>query len=261
MENTPSYIAITREVSPAIAECELTYLERQPIDATLANRQHQRYSERLQEVGCQVIALPDEPTLPDSVFVEDAALVFDELALLTRPGAESRRPEVESIAAALAPFRSLLRITAPGSVDGGDVLRLGKHVFVGLTTRSNRAAIEQMRAILAPHGYTVTGVSPTGCLHLKSAVTQVTANTLLLNPDWVNSETFPGWEILNVDPAEPHAANAVLVGETIIFPTSYPRTQKILEQKGIRVLSVDVSELIKAEGAVTCCSLIFKILP
>ena len=250
------HIAITRQVSPAMQECELTHLERQVIDVELATRQHHAYQEQLAALGCQVQQLPAEPDLPDSIFVEDTAIVLDEAAIITRPGAASRQPETESIAQALAPYRKLHTISAPGSLDGGDVLRLGKTLYVGLSSRSNMAAVEQMRAFLKPYGYTVTGIEVTGCLHLKSAVTQVAENTLLLNPQWITPALFPGWKIIEVDPSEPGAANALLLEEVVIHPAAYPATRQRLERSGMRVAPVDVSEVIKAEGGVTCCSLI-----
>lgn len=251
-------IAITRQVSPQIGQCELTHLERQVIDVELARRQHHQYEEALAALGCQVHCLPVEPNLPDSVFVEDTAVVLDEMAIITRPGADSRKPEVASIARALEPYRQLYTITAPGTVDGGDVLCLGKTIYVGLSTRSNQPAVDQMMVFLKPYGYMVKGVNVSGCLHLKSAVTQVADNTLLINPEWVEMEIFKGMYFIEVDPSEPYGANALLIGNNIIYPSSYPRTRRRLEEYGLSVKTVDVSELIKAEGAVTCCSLVFK---
>ncbi len=253
-------IALTRQVSPAIGQCELTHLARQPIDVELARQQHHQYENALSALGCLVLRLPAEPTLPDSVFVEDTALVLDEVAIITRPGADSRKPETATVAQALKPYRPLHAIVEPGIIDGGDVLRLGKTLYVGLSSRSNQAAIEQVRAILAPYGYRVEGVAVTGCLHLKSAVTQVGADTLLVNPCWVDAETFGDWQIIEVDPSEPYAANAVLVNDAIIYPRSYPLTHQRLVAAGVPVHLVDATELIKAEGAVTCCSLLFQAL-
>jgi len=251
-------IAITRQVSPQIGQCELTHLERQVIDVELARRQHHQYEEALAALGCQVHCLPVEPDLPDSVFVEDTAVVLDEIAIITRLGADSRKPETTSIARALEPYRQLCTITAPGTVDGGDVLCLGKTIYVGLSSRSNQPAIDQMMAFLKPYRYTVKGVRVSGCLHLKSAVTQVADNTLLINPEWVEMGIFKDMHFLEVDPSEPYGANALLIGINLIYPSSYPRTQRRLEEHGLSVKTVDVSELIKAEGAVTCCSLVFK---
>jgi len=248
--------AITRQVSPAIARCELTHLERVPIDASLAAAQHREYERCLGDLGCVVVSLPAEPGLPDSVFVEDTAVVVDELAVMTRPGAVSRRPEAASVARVLVPYRPVATITAPGTLDGGDVLRLGRRVLVGSSSRSNPEGVAQLRALLAPHGYTVEAVPVAGCLHLKSAVTEVALGTVLLNPAWVDPAAFAGLTRVEVEPAEPYAANALLIGRTVIFPTAFPRTAARLERAGVRLRLLDVSELAKAEGAVTCCSLI-----
>jgi dimethylargininase len=250
-------IAITRPVSASIGHCELTHLDRQPIDVDLARAQHRRYEQVLAALGCRVERLPEEPDLPDAVFVEDAAVVLDELAILTRPGAASRRPETRTVARALEPYRRLSAIESPGTLDGGDVLRVGRTLYVGLSGRSSRAAVEQMRALLAPLGYAVRGVGVDGCLHLKSAVTRVAADTLLVNRDWLDVSAFGDLRLVDVDPAEPAAANALCIGESVIYASAYPRTRVRLEETGIVVHAVDVSELAKAEGAVTCCSLVF----
>jgi dimethylargininase len=250
------HIAITRGVSPALARCELTHLERAPIDAGRAAAQHAAYERALAALGCEVVALSADPDLPDCVFVEDTAVVVDELAVITRPGAASRRAETTAMARELARHRPLAEIAAPGTLDGGDVLRLGRRVLVGRSGRSDESGIAQLAAHLRPHGYAVEGVSVSGCLHLKSAVTQVAPDAVLLNPAWVDPATFAGWRVIAVDPGEPHAANALLVGDAVVYPTAYPRTAARLATAGVRTVAVDVSELAKAEGAVTCCSIV-----
>jgi dimethylargininase len=252
------YIALTRPVSASISACELTHLDRQPIDVDLARAQHRRYEEALVELGCQIERLPEAPELPDAVFVEDAAIALDELAIMTRPGAASRRPETRAVARALGRYRRLAHIEPPGTLDGGDVLRVGRTLYVGLSQRSNRSGIEQMRALLAPLGYGVQCVPVQSCLHLKSAVTQVSEDTLLINRDWIDGETFPQLDLVDVDPLEPYAANALRIDGAVIYAAAYPRTRKRLEARGIDVFTVDVSELAKAEGAVTCCSVVFS---
>src|SRR5512133_1810858 len=132
-------VAVTRKVSPAIGRCELTHLDRTPIDAGVAMQQHERYEEALTALGYEVRGLEAEPDLPDSVFVEDAAIVLDEVAVITRPGAESRRPETTSIAAALREHRPLAEITEPATLDGGDVLRIGRNLYIGISGRTNDA--------------------------------------------------------------------------------------------------------------------------
>jgi len=251
-------LALTRAVSSSFTRCELTHLERRPIDLDRARAQHHAYEQALQGLGARVVSLPEEPDLPDSVFVEDTAVVLDEVAIVTRPGAESRRPETASIARALTPHRKLLTIEAPGTVDGGDVLQIGTFLYVGLSGRTNREAIAQLHAHLLPRGVTVMPIAVTGCLHLKSAVTQVAEDTVLVNPAWVNPGDF-GLPWIEVDPSEPWGANALRIGSSVIYPASCPRTRDRLEKSEIAVVSVDVSELEKAEGAVTCCSLVFQV--
>ena len=251
-------IAITRQVSPAINQCELTHIAREPIDYERACAQHRQYENALRALGIDVISLDPEPDLPDSVFVEDVALVLDECAIMLNPGAASRRPEVASVEKALVPYRKIFHVQSPGTVDGGDILTIGRTIYVGISSRSTEDAIEQMRAILEPRNYEVRAVRVAGCLHLKSAVTQVSEDTLLINPEWVFKKDFPKMKFIEVGPSEPYAANAVLVDDMIVYPSSFPKTQAKLQSIGIRIVNVDADEMAKAEGAVTCCSLIFN---
>lgn len=250
-------IAITRDVSPSLAGCELSFVARNAIDIERAVAQHHAYRDALTALGCRVIALPAQPEMPDAVFVEDVAIVLDEVAILTRPGAASRRAEGASVAEALMHYRPLRAIEAPGTLDGGDVLRVGRTLYVGQAARSNAAGIAQLRALLDDYGYTVLAVPTHGCLHLKSAVTQVADDTLLVQPAWIDTGVFAGLRLIEVDPDEEHAANALRIGDQLIHPACFPRTRKRLQDAGIAVTPVDISELQKAEGAVTCCSLVF----
>lgn len=251
-------IAITREVSRSLARCELSFVERAPIDFALACKQHRRYRDALAALGCDVAGLPADDDHPDAVFVEDVAVVVDEVAVMTRPGAPSRRGEGAAVAAALAKHRPLRTIEAPGTLDGGDVLRIGRRVFVGESARSNADGIAQLRTILAAYGYIVEGVAVQGCLHLKSAVTALDDETVLLQPAWIDRAAFAAYRIVEIDPAELHAANALRVGESVISPACFPRTHARIRGAGVGVVAVDVSELQKAEGAVTCCSLLVR---
>ncbi len=251
-------VAITRGVSPAIGSCELTYREREPVDLERARQQHREYEQCLADLGCTVVSLPAEPDLPDSVFVEDTAVVLDELALLTRPGAASRRAEIPSIATVLGPHCATVRIEAPATLDGGDVLVAGRTIYVGRSTRSNEDALNQMRDRLAPYGYSVVPVPLSGCLHLKSAVTLVADDVVLVNPAWVDAARFVGMRAIEVDPREPEAANTLRVGEVVVVAAAFGRTLERVSEAGLDVVPVDLSELAKAEGAVTCCSLVFE---
>lgn len=251
-------LALTRALSPAIVHCELTHFERVPIDFRRAVEQHAAYEAALTAAGCTVQHLEATPELADGVFVEDTAVVLDEVAVLTRPGAASRQGEVPSTARALRPLRPLVTIEAPGTLDGGDVLRVGRTIYVGSSGRTNPDGIAQLERHLAPLGYRVRALPVSGCLHLKTAVTQVGERTLLLNPAFVDRAHFEGMELIAVDPLEPFAANALRLGETVIYPLAYGRTAARLEAHGIRLSRVEVSELAKAEAGVTCCSLLVE---
>jgi dimethylargininase len=249
-------IAITRDISSRFNECEITHIDRTPIDLDVARAQHHEYVKVLKTLGCNVMELPSEADLPDSVFVEDTAFILPEAAVITRPGADSRKPETESIIRALSPHIKLIHVRGPATVDGGDVLVLGKNIYIGLSSRSNQEAINQLNEHLREYGYTVTGVQMHDCLHLKSAVTRVDDTTLLINKSWVDTHHFENYDWIEVDPAEPFAANCLPVGEWIVFPTAFPKTRERLVNSGYKIVTVDVSELAKAEGALTCCSLI-----
>jgi dimethylargininase len=251
-------IAVTRAVSPTLAECELTHLSREPIDVARAAAQHAGYERLLQQLGVTVVRAPAAPELPDAVFIEDTALVLDELAVVTRPGARVRRRETVAVAAVLAGYRTVFSLTPPATLDGGDVLQLGRTLYVGRSTRSNLAGIEQLRALVTPFDYQVHPVDFTGCLHLKSAVTTIADAAVLVNPAWVPPSVFSRCEALEIDPREPYAANALRVGDSLLYPAQFPRTGERLVQRGLTLATTDCSELAKAEGAVTCCSLVFQ---
>lgn len=251
-------IAITREVSPSINQCEITHIPRQDIDVNLARSQHLDYESALEELGCQVRRLSAEPHLPDAVFVEDTAIVLNELAIITRPGAESRRGETRHVSDVLEEYRTIFKIVSPGTLDGGDVLQIGRVLYAGVPERSNESGINQLKNLVSAYDYEVVEVNVDGCLHLKSAVTLVGEEILLINRSWVDAKLFKVKAFIDVDPDEQYAANAVLVNDELIYPATFPKTRRRLEDEGCSVLVVDVSELQKAEGGVTCCSLIFQ---
>jgi dimethylargininase len=245
-------------VSPTLDRCQLTHLDREPIDVPRAEAQHAGYEAALRSVGVEIVRIPAEPELPDAVFVEDTAVVLDELAIMARPGAESRRPEVPGVAVVLGQYRPLARLESPATLDGGDVLVVGKTIYVGLSSRTNHEGIDQLTRLVSPLGYPVRSVAVRGALHLKSAVTAIGPDRLIMNPAWVNRDDFDGLDICDIDPSESGGANALLIGGRVIYPMHYPRTLARLESAGLRVMPLDVSELAKAEGGVTCCSLILR---
>jgi dimethylargininase len=251
-------IALTRPVSASLGRCELTHRSREPIDVERAAREHGAYEVALRSLGATIVRAEAAPDLPDAVFVEDAAIVLDEVAVISRPGAPARRAETASVADALGRYRTLLRIAAPATLDGGDVLRLGRTLYVGRSSRTNREAIAQLEALLRRWDYRVIPVEVGGCLHLKSAVTPVADRVLVINPVWVPPRRFAPLDAIPVAPREPAGANALLVNGAVIYPEQFPRTAARLESAGVRVVGVPCGEIAKAEGGVTCCSLVFE---
>jgi dimethylargininase len=251
-------VALTREPAGVLDACELTYREREPIDAALAAAQHRGYREALAACGARVVSLPAVEELPDSVFVEDTAVVLDEVAVLTRPGVASRRGEVALIEAEVARLRPVVRVEPPATLEGGDVMLLGRTLYVGLSPRTNAEGAAALRRLAAPHGYEVVTVEPRGCLHLKTGCSALDEERVLVNPEWVSPENFRGREVVSVEPSEPWAANVVRVGGSVCVNVAFPRTAEMLAARGYDVRAVEVSEFGKAEGSLTCLSLLFR---
>ena len=253
------YVALTRAVPPTLGECELTHVTREPIDLDRAIAQHAEYEALLRELGARVERVEPAPDHPDSVFIEDTAVVFDELAVMTRPGAESRRGEVAGVAAALGAYRAMQPIDVPGTVDGGDVLCIGRRVFVGLSRRTNAEGVRQLRRVLEPLGYTVDR---------RAARTlpapEVGRDRGERQPDRLQPGLDRSRRCSTVSSAsrwtsdEAAGANVLRVGEAIVCAASAPKLARLLESRGLAVRMLDASELAKAEGALTCCSLIFR---
>jgi len=251
-------IALTRAVPPSITRCELTHLVREPIDWSRAKRQHEEYESVLRSLGCSVTRLAELPDNPDSVFVEDTALVLDECAVITRPGAPSRRDETGSVAEALAAHRPLQHIRSPGTVDGGDVLKLGRRLYIGLSTRTNADGARQLAEAVAPFGYDAEMIAVRDCLHLKSAASALPDGRVLIDTSKVDGTSFGGAAWVDVHPLESVGANVLIVDETVVCPAAAPATRERLEAAGYVTVAVDASELAKAEGALTCCSLLLR---
>jgi dimethylargininase len=249
--------AITRDVSPRIGNCELAHIEREPIDLGRAREQHDAYCGVLSELGWTIISLPASPDLPDSVFVEDMAVVTDEAAILTSPGAISRRLEIAPVEEVLGKFRKAAVVRPPATLDGGDALILGRDVWVGVGARTNGLAVEVLREMLQPYGFAVRAAHPRGCLHLKTAITRAGPDCLIVNPLWIEPRNFSGWRIIEIDSQEPFAANVLWLGEVTLVAEAFPRTRDRLEAHGLKCRSIDMSELAKAEGGLTCCSILF----
>ena len=250
--------AFTRGVSPRIAECELTFIDRLPIDLERAVQQHQQYEGTLRSLGVGVLQIPADQQCPDCCFLEDTALVLDELAILTRPGTAARRDEVAGVAPAIRQHRDVVQIEAPATLEGGDVLRVGRDLFVGVTTRTTREGIEALRTYVELYGYRVHPVIVPGALHLKSVCTAVDERTILADATRVDLTPFSKYEIVQVPEEEWMAANVLLVNGTVCMHSGFRKTIGLLRQRGIEVRTVDISEFLKAEAGLTCMSLIFR---
>lgn len=253
-------LAFTRPVSRRIADCQLTHLDRAPISPDRAAAQHQAYEQALADSGLEVIRLPELDQHPDAVFVEDTAILLGDHAVITRPGALSRRPEADSTAASLADRFTVHRLTR-GKLDGGDVLRIGRTIYVGQSRRTNCAGIVALANVAAPLGYEVVPVPHDQCLHLKTGATYAGHDdagrpTLLINPDWIDPSAFRGVAFLPSHPLEAFAANALRAGDRLLYPAAYPRTAERLRTVGFEVEELDIGELEKAEAGLTCMSLI-----
>lgn len=251
-------VVIARDVSSTLADGELTFLERRPIDVERARAQQRAYLDALARNGARVVVLPAEPEWPDAVFVEDTAIVVDELAVTTIPGSPSRRPEVISVADALARYRRVEFMRGPGTLDGGDVLRVERDLYVGISGRTTREGAEELRSILEPRGYSVYEVEVHGSLHLKTACTYLGRGAVLANREWIDASAFDRLEIVDVPAEEPWAANSLTVGGTCLVASCFPRTGELLASRGFEVEAVDISELQKAEAGLTCMSLLFQ---
>lgn len=238
-------------------ECQLTFRQRSPLDSERLSEQHAAYEASLGLSGYEIVRIPATPQFPDSVFVEDTAVVLVDVCVMTRPGAISRRPEIDTVADEMARYRDVVHIESPGTLDGGDVLVVGQSIYVGGSTRSNRAGFDQIVSIGRRFGYSVVLVDLRGCLHLKSAVTQVGSDTLLVNPRYCDTAGMKH-ELLHVSESEPEAANALLCNGRVIYPASFPETADRMAGLGIKLELVDISELQKVEGGVTCCSIVFE---
>jgi dimethylargininase len=250
-------VALTRLPSPRLVDCQLTFLERRPIDMQRALDQHAAYRALLAELGYQVKALPARDDLPDSVFVEDAALVLDEVAIVPRMGNATRLLEAGLLAQEVCHHRAIAMMDGPGTLDGGDVFRIGKRLFAGLTTRTDAAGVAELERLVGPRGYKVEALPVGGALHLKTAVTPLDDATVIINPAWIDPATLAEWfDVVEVDPAEPFAANVLRAGGQLVMSADAPRSIARVEALGFKVRPFDHSELAKAEAGLTCMSVL-----
>ena len=250
--------AITRAVSPHIARCELTYRAREGVDYERAAHQHEAYRNLLQRCGAQLINLEACDAHPDCCFVEDTAVVLDEVAVIASMGAVSRRGETSAVEKILSAHREIARISLPATLDGGDVVRLDRQLFVGRSRRTNLEGIEALEGIARPFGYSVSAVEVTGSLHLTTACSALNEETVLLNPQWIDAGQFARFWVLPVPEGEPWAANTLRAGETLCVEADAPRTFELVKRHCAQVEVLDISEFRKAEGSLSCLSILFE---
>ena len=250
--------ALTHKVSPRIAECEVTFIDRSPIDLRLAVLQHDHYCDVLKGLGVTVKKLSENGSYPDSCFVEDTAIVVDELAIICSMGVSSRRGETKLIERELSNYRETAQISLPATIEGGDVLRIGNKILIGQSSRTNLEGIKELAKILEPYGYRVVPVLTKGSLHLKSACTAIDEETLFVNPDWVELDALRGFNLTYTPAEEPWSANTLRVGTTVCVQAGFPRAVQLMERVAERVEIIDISELRKAEAGLTCSSIIFE---
>jgi dimethylargininase len=249
-------IAITRLPGEGLGDCALTFVERQAIDVGRAKTEHAGYCAALEEMGVKMRVLQAEEGMPDGMFVEDAAVVLEEAAVVGRMGAESRRGEVESVAKVLGEYREVIWMKA-GRLEGGDVMRVGKRIYVGVSARTNRAGMGEFAGIVQRFGYEVVPVAVRGCLHLKTGATALDGGTVLVNKDWVEAAAFLGMRTIEV--AEAFGGNGLVVGGKVIVSASFPRTRARIENAGFGTRVVEIGEFEKMEAGVTCMSLVFGV--
>ena len=246
--------AIVRKPGPNFSEGLTTSLLGTP-SYTLIKKQHDAYVATLEKLGLEVMLLDPQPDYPDAYFVEDTAVVTPEVAVITIPGAVSRQGEQTSIEPVLSRFRKIGKIQAPGTVDGGDVLMAGDRFFIGISDRTNTEGAHQLGTILESYGYQWDTISVGEGLHLKSSVNFVGKNTLILTPPFQNLNLFDGFDKIVLDEAETYAANTLWVNDSLIMPEGFPITKEKLSRMGLPIIELDVSEVAKMDGGLTCLSI------
>jgi len=250
--------ALLRAPSPLMAQdCALTHMDRRPIDMARAVAQHGAYADMLRGLGLKVTVLPPLAGHPDCAFVEDCLFVLPEVLVVCRPGTASRRGEVASVLAAMPRGRPRIAIEAPATLEGGDLLRIGRTIYAGLSSRSNAAGIAALAQAVTPHGYSVVSVPLSGALHLKTACIALSPDHVLFNPEWVDGALFTGMAQVAVDPGEPFAANVLTVGDVRVMVAAYPATLARVAALGFDTRAINVSEFAKAEAGLTCLSVLY----
>lgn len=244
--------------SPRLAECQLTYMDRIPIDPILALEQHKAYVKALEKMGVDVEILQINEQCPDGVFVEDPVIVLDEIAIITSMGNPARRGEIPAIKEYVSGIRPIREVHSPAKLEGGDILRIGKRIFIGLSSRTDLAGIEALKNITNHYDYEIVPVRVTGSLHLKTAVTALDDHTVLINPLWLDTSLFKDFQLVPVPTEEPWGANILRLPQGLIANVAYPGTCHLIASLGYHLETVDISEFGKAEAGLTCMSVVYN---
>lgn len=251
-------IALTHLPSPALELGQRTHVNRLPVDFPKALQQHADYCRALRECGAEVRTLDANRHLADSAFVEDTAIVLDEIAIVATMGTACRRDELAAIEDELKKHRPTVRIQLPATIEGGDVLRIGRKLFAGLSRRTNAAGIDELRTIVRKFEYEVIPVPMRDCLHFKTGCSALPDGTLLVNEAWVAIESLQEFRLIPIPSAEPWGANVLSLGREVVMPAGHPATMELIREMGFPVRTVDLSEFAKAEGGVTCLSILLN---
>ncbi len=247
--------ALTHIPSPQMQSCVRTFVPDEAIDHALAARQHADYCQALRDCRVQVVTLDVNANRPDAAFIEDTAIVLDELAVLCSLAPPTRRQEPAAIEPILSQYREVRRIEPPATIEGGDVLRVGRTLLVGQSRRTNAAGIAILAGLVAPFGYEIRPVPVRGCLHLKTACTALPDGRLLVNPAWIDTSALPDFELVKIPDEEPWAANVALVHSNVLLSAAHDKTAALIHDLGFNVRTIDLCEFAKAEGGVTCLGL------
>ena len=251
-------IALTRGISAGIDRCEVSFIDRVAIDVEKMKQQHRAYEDMLRSMGYEVTQIPADDNCPDCCFIEDTALVLDEIAVITNPGSPARRGEVAGVVSTIEKFRKTVKIEPPATLEGGDVLRIGRNLYVGLTQRTNAAGVEALRKLVEPYGYRVTGVPTPGALHMKSVCTAADERTIVADPTRMDVSAFDGYDIIRIAPEEWMGGDLLPINGTVCIIEGFPKLQSALEARGFKVRAQNMSEFLKAEAGLTCLSLLFE---
>jgi dimethylargininase len=255
---TKRKIALTRGISASIDRCEVSFIDRVPIDVQKMKQQHRAYEEMLQSMGYEVIQISADDSCPDCCFIEDTALVLDEIAVITHPGSTARRAEVPGVVSTIEKFRKTVKIEPPATLEGGDVLRIGRNLYVGLTQRTNVEGVGALRKLVAPYGYTVTAVPTPGALHMKSVCTAANDRTVVADPTRMDVSVFANYDVVEISPEEWMGGDLLPINGTVCMIEGFPKLKSALEGRGLNVRTLNMSEFMKAEAGLTCLSLLFE---